>query len=260
MWTWDNSSIDCERRAAFSSGTLGGEKCGEVNDAGEGIDDCDTDTVLEMYHYTNGTYMELNGFLDDAIREYRDAISFNPHEGFYHYNLGVALLKNGQYNEAYKELSEALKLNPEDFEARCALADVHCELGRNLELEGRTEEAIAEFREAIAIDPEYPDYHVNLGKALLEIVQNAFCVAGVTGREVLREAVAELRKALTMDPDCIDARLNLGMALTIDGSGRALDEGISMLANILQADPLNEEARRCLDYARGLKTKATRYS
>ena len=65
-----------------------------------------------MYHYTNGTFMELNGYLDDAIREYQEAISFNPQEGFYHYNLGVALLKNGQYNEAYKELSEALKLEP----------------------------------------------------------------------------------------------------------------------------------------------------
>ncbi len=72
--------------------------------------------------------------------------------GFYHYNLGVALLKNGQYNDAFKELSEALKLNPDNFEARCALADVHSELGRSLGLEGRTEEAIAEFREAIAIN------------------------------------------------------------------------------------------------------------
>jgi tetratricopeptide (TPR) repeat protein len=231
----------------------------EPSEAGDCVDDYDTDTVLEMYHYTNGTFMELNGYLDDAIREYQDAISFNPQDGFYHYNLGVALLKNGQYNEAFKELSEALKLNPDNLEARCALADVHSEIGRSLGLEGHTEEAIAEFREAIAMDPCYPEYHVNLGKALLEIGQASAGATGMTGSAALREAVAELRKALAMDPDCMDARLNLGTALTMTGSERALDEGIFMLSTILRADPLNEEARYCLDYARSRKNKASWY-
>jgi tetratricopeptide (TPR) repeat protein len=251
MWMWDNSSIDNERR---SRGIVG-KTCGK-DDAGDCVDDYDTDTVLEMYHYTNGTFMELNGYLDDAIREYQDAISFNPQEGFYHYNLGVALLNNGQYNEAFKELSEALKLNPDDLEAKCALADVHSELGRNLGLEGRTEEAVAEFREAIAIDPGYPEYHASLGKALLEIGQT---FTGASGKAVLMEAVAELRKALAMDPDCMDARLNLGVALTLNGTGRTLDEGISMLSTILQADPLNDEVKYCLDYARSMKNKPPRY-
>ncbi|OPY25288.1 MAG: photosystem I assembly protein Ycf3 [Methanocella sp. PtaU1.Bin125] len=254
---WDNSSIDCERRDGFSTGHFGGNVSGL--DASECVDDYDTDTVLEMYHYTNGTYMELNGFLDEAIREYRDAISFNPHEGYYHYNLGVALLNNGQYNEAFKELSEALNLNPDDLEARCALADVHSELGRSLALEGRTEEAIAEFREAIAIDPCYPEYHVNLGKALLEMGQSPACPRGGAGRTVLAEAVAELRKALDLDPDCVDARLSLGVALAEKGPARAVDEGIVMLSAILQADPLNEEARHSLDYARGRKSTVLRH-
>lgn len=254
MWMWD-SSTGCDRRT-FSSGGVKKDVRDEPGDAGDCVDDYDTDTVLEMYHYTNGTFMELNGYLDDAIQEYQDAISFNPQEGFYHYNLGVALLKNGQYNEAFKELSEALKLNPDNLEARCALADVHCEIGMNLGLEGRTEEAVTEFREAIAIDPGYPEYHASLGKALLEIGQAS---TGATGSAVLREAVAELRKALAMDPDCMDARLNLGVALTMNGSERTLDEGICMLSTILRADPLNEEARYCLDYARSRKNKVSRY-
>ncbi len=78
MWMW-NSSTDCYHRS-FSSGSVKKDARDESNDAGDCIDDCDTDTVLEMYHYTNGTFMELNGYLDDAIREYQDAISFNPHE------------------------------------------------------------------------------------------------------------------------------------------------------------------------------------
>src|SRR5512147_2263585 len=158
MWKWDESFIECERGTAFTFGPKEAA-CGDRNSACE-ADDCGPDTVLEMYHYTNGTYLELNGFLEDAIYEFREAVGICPNDGFYRYTLGVALLKNGQYNEAYKELTEALRLEPDNFEARCALADVHCELGRNLELEGRIEAAAEEFRVAITLDHEYPDYHV----------------------------------------------------------------------------------------------------
>lgn len=254
MWLRFESFIDGDGRTAFASGRK--EKaCGEINAACD-VDDCGPDTVLEMYHYTNGTFLELNGFLEDAIYEFREAVSICPTDGFYRYTLGVALLKNGQYNEAYKELTEALRLDPDNFEARCALADVHGEIGRNLELEGRIEAAAEEFREAIAMDPEYPDYYASLGRVLLEIGKESATIAGATCREAFAEAIRHLRSALRLDPNCMDARLNLGMALTMYGSGRALDEGIMMLSSVMQADPYNDEARSCLDYARKIKSRA----
>lgn len=254
MWLWYDSLMDGNGRTAFASGPK--EKaCGEINAACE-VDDCGPDTVLEMYHYTNGTFLELNGFLEDAIYEFREAVSISPTDGFYRYTLGVALLKNGQYNEAYKELTEALKIDPENFEARCALADVHGEIGRNLELEGRIEAAAEAFREAIAMDPEYPDYYASLGRVLLEIEKESAVVTGATYREVFAEAIRNLRSALRLDPNCMDARLNLGMALTMYGSGHALDEGIMMLSSVIQADPYNDEARSCLDNAREIKSRA----
>jgi len=254
MWLWHESFFDSDRRTAFASGSKNGA-CGELNVASE-ADDCGPDTVLEMYHYTNGTFLELNGFLEDAIYEFREATSICPTDGFYRYTLGVALLKNGQYNEAFKELTEALRLDPDNFEARCALADVHGEIGRNLELEGRSQEAAAEFREAISMDPEYPDYYASLGRILLEIGKESAAVAGAQGRETCAEAIWHLRNALRLDPYCMDARLNLGVALTMDGSGRSLDEGIGMLSSVLQADPFNDEARSCLDFARKIKGRA----
>jgi tetratricopeptide (TPR) repeat protein len=254
MWLWDDSLIDGDGRTAFASGPK--EKArGEINAACE-VDDCGPDTVLEMYHYTNGTFLELNGFLEDAIYEFREAVSISPTDGFYRYTLGVALLKNGQYNEAYKELTEALKLDPENFEARCALADVHGEIGRNLELEGRIEAAAEAFREAISLDPEFPDHHASLGRVLLEIEKESAIIAGATCQVAFSEAICHLRSALKLDPNCMDARLNLGMALTMHGSGHALDEGIMMLSSVIQADPYNDEARSCLDYAREIKSRA----
>lgn len=239
----------------MSASGLKEEACGTLNAMCE-ADDCDPDTVLEMYHYTNGTFLELNGFLEDAIYEFREASSIRPADGFYRYTLGVALLKNGQYNEAYKELTEALRLDPDNFEARCALADVHSEIGRSLELEGRIEAAAEEFREAISMDPEYPDYHAYLGRVLLKIGMDSASVAGPAGREAFSEAIRHLRSALRLDPDCMDARMNLGRALTMEGSGRALEEGITMLSSVLQADPFNDEVRFCLDYARKVKVPA----
>ena len=251
MWLWHESFFDSDRRTACPSGPLE-QACGEPDVAGE-ADECGPDTVLEMYHYTNGTYLELNGFLEDAIYEFQEAVSIRPADGFYRYTLGVALLKNGQYNEAFKELTEALRLEPDNFEARCALADVHGEIGRNLELEGRIEAAAEEFREAISMDPDYPDYYACLGRVLIENARESAAVAGNLGRETCAEAIRHLRFALRLDPYCLDALLNLGVALTMDGSGRTLDEGIGMLSTVLQADPFNNEARSSLDYARKIK-------
>jgi tetratricopeptide (TPR) repeat protein len=249
MWMWDESYIDCERMTAFASGPKD-RACGELDAACE-VDDCGSDTVLEMYHYTNGTFLELNGFLEDAIYEFREAISICPADGFYRYTLGVALLKNGQYNEAYKELIGALRLDPDNFEARCALADVHGEIGRNLEMESRFEAAAEEFREAISMDPEYPDYYACLGRVLLEIGKNSTPAA--MSNVTFAEAIKHLRSALRLDPNSMDARLSLGMALATKGTGRALDEGITMLSSVLQTDPFNDAARSCLDSARKIR-------
>ena len=247
MWMRGESFIECERMTAFASGPK--EKaCSELDAACE-VDDCGSDTVLEMYHYTNGTYLELNGFLEDAIHEFRETVNICPADGFYRYILGVALLKGGQYNAAYKELTEALRLDPDNFETRCALADVHSEIGRSLELEGCIEAAEEEFREAISLDPEYPDYYACLGRVLLGRGKNSPRAGGAMGNVTLTEAIRHLRSALRLDSNCHDARLNLGMALATKGTGRALDEGITMLSSVLQVDPFNDVARSCLDSA-----------
>lgn len=244
MRTSDNSTPESERTTGLITADIPGEMSGEPTNALKGIEECDLNTVLEMYHYTNGTILELNGFLEDGIREYREAIRLNPGEGFYHYNLGVALLKNNEYNEAYKALSEAIRLNPEDFESRCALGDVFCAIGRSLIAEGRYWEAVESFREAVAIDSEYPDYHTGLGQALLEVVR-----ASRSGdhEELLRSAIGEFQTGLRIDPENRDARVNLGVALSYSRSESQRTEGMRLLNEALIADPFNDDVRSCID-------------
>lgn len=243
MWTRDNSNPDDKQKSGLATADILGEMCGEPNTLRD-LGECDLNTVLEMYHYTNGTILELNGFLDDAIREYREAISLNPSEGFYHYNLGVALLKNNEYNDSYKELCEAIKLNPDDYESRCALGDVYCAIGRSLQAGGRYLEAVESFREAIAIDSDYPDYHNGLGNVLLEMARSD--TAGVN-EEYLTSAISEFRAAMNIDPEGKEIQVNLGMALSLSLSESHRTEGIKLLNNVLIADPFNDDVRSCID-------------
>lgn len=244
MRTSDNSTPECEQKTGLVTADILGEMGGEPKNALKGIEECDLNTVLEMYHYTNGTILELNGFLEDAIREYREAISLNPGESFYHYNLGVALLKNNEYNEAYKELSEAIRLNPDDFESRCALGDVFCAIGRSLLSEGKSREAVESFREAVATDHEYPDYHTGLGQALLDVVRES---RASNNEELLSSAIGEFQTALGIDPENRDARVNLGVALSFSPSESQRTEGMRLLNEALIADPFNDDVRSCID-------------
>ncbi|HMK47138.1 MAG TPA: tetratricopeptide repeat protein [Methanocella sp.] len=207
-----------------------------------GIEGRDPEIVLEMYHHSNGTILELNGLVEEAIKEYREVISLNPAEGFYHYNLGVALLKNNEYNDAYKELSEAIRMDPENLEACYALADVNYAIGNSLMLEGRFEEATGAFREAIAIDTGYASYHHGLGTALFEMARK---IATGTSGSLLYEAISEFRFANRLEPENRAVCINLGRALAMS-SVQDFHDVVKMLQEILIEDPLDDEARSCL--------------
>lgn len=246
MWTRHNSIPDNEKQHSLISEESGKDLLEGASFDGRSIEECDIDTVREMYHYTNGTVLELNGHIEDAIREYRETIKINPREGFYHYNLGVALLKNDEYNEAFKSLTEALSIDPEDFEARCALADVHMALGNNLLIGGMYEDAAAEFESAISIDPEYAEYHYCLGCALIRAIGSE--LSGMIPVEYvsIESSIKELRTTLKLDPEHTEARKCLGKALTLSRSEQDRKEGLGILTELLASDPLNEDLRQLL--------------
>jgi predicted Zn-dependent protease len=75
----------------------------------------------------------------------------------------------------------------------------------------------------------------------------------------LEEAARELRTALSFDPCCSEAKLNLGIALLIGGSAGNIEQAITVLNDVLSADPLNDDARCCLDSARKLRGLTAEY-
>jgi protein O-mannosyl-transferase len=144
--------------------------------------------------YNNlGTLLEGKGQLDEAIRQYQEALRLNSDNAEARNNLGSAFTKKGQGDEAIRQLQEALRLNPD-------IAVAHNNLGIALAGKGQLDEAIRQYQEALRLKPDYAQAHNNLG--------GAFYQQGRTG-----EAIGQFQEALRLDPDYANARKNLDLVL-----------------------------------------------
>ena len=72
--------------------------------------------------------------LDEAIKEYQEALRLKPEDAQAHNNLGNALAEQGKLDEAIGHYREALRLNADNPEA-------HFNLGLALLRQGKREEA-----------------------------------------------------------------------------------------------------------------------
>lgn len=126
------------------------------------------------------------GKLDEAIRQYRDAVQAQPQSAEYHYKLAVALDRKGDSAGEREQLEAAVKADPKMPGAQNAL-------GFLLSRSGDPDGAIEHYRLAAEAAPGWPDAWINLAAALA--VESHFAEA--------RQAVA---KALQLDPGNAQAK------------------------------------------------------
>jgi protein O-mannosyl-transferase len=160
----------------------------------------------------------IPGRMDEAIAQYRAALSLNPGYAIAHNNLGVALLtRPGGINEAISHFEEAVRIQPN-------YAEAHCNLGNALRsIPGHANQAAVQYREAIRLKPDYAAAHNNLGNAL------------AMDPERRDEAMAEYGEAVRLDPDMAAAHANLGSELA-QIPGR-LDDAIVQYEEALRLEP-----------------------
>jgi tetratricopeptide (TPR) repeat protein len=170
------------------------------------------------------------GQIDEAIRQYQEAIRLKPDQADSHNGLGAALAKKGQTDEAIRQFKEAIRLSP-------GHADAHNNLGFALASRGQTDEAIRLYKEALRFQPEHADAHNNLGIALFSKGQ-------------LEEAISQMQEALRLKPDYAEAHYNLGVALDMKGQ---TDEAIRQYQETLRLKPDDPEAHYNLGLALGVK-------
>jgi len=141
-----------------------------------------------------GVIYEYVGRLDEAEKEYREAIRINPDFAKARSNLGNLLADLGGYEEAEEKYREAIRIDPK-------LSKAHNNLGILLYNLKRYEEAEEEYREAIRINPDDAAAHNNLGVLLRDL-------------ERYEESEREYREAIRINPDYAEAHANLGILLS----------------------------------------------
>jgi protein O-mannosyl-transferase len=165
-------------------------------------------------HNSLGYALDQKGQVDEAIRQYQEAIRFKADYADAYNNLGTALGKQGQVDEAIRQLQEAIRL-------RADYAFYHYNLGVALARKGQTDEAIRQFQEAIRLKPDHVEAHNDLAIAL-------------SGLGQIEEAIGQLRDAIRLKPDRAEAYHNLGIAL---GKTGRIDEAIRQFQEALRLKP-----------------------
>lgn len=112
-------------------------------------------------YYLQANQYLVNGNYDEAIKNYTQAIKFNPNIFEYHFGLGFAYHSKGDLESAIKEYRTALKLNSNN-------AELHYNLGTALLNKGDKDAAIKELQIAVKLNPKYVDAYNNLGTAFLK--------------------------------------------------------------------------------------------
>jgi superkiller protein 3 len=173
-----------------------------------------------LQHNERGLQFFSKGKLDNAIKEYQDAIRSDPQLAAAHNNLGSAYFGAGQFEEAATAFQKAGELDPNYGQAFFNLALTQLKLGREKEANetllaalraynsageahlqaNRLKEAEEAFRGMLQIDPEYP-------LALLRIA----LICNEAGR--YEEAEANARRVTLREPKNPTAHAILAEAL-----------------------------------------------
>jgi len=132
-------------------------------------------------HQNLGDVLLMKGQLDDAEKEYREALRIDPDDARTHSNLAVVLFRKGASAEGLDHLKRAVALGSQD-------AEIHGNLAVILAQSGQIAEALEEYGKSLKIDPNNPKTHANMGLTL----SNA-------GR--IPEAIEQYKLSLKLDPD-----------------------------------------------------------
>lgn len=164
-----------------------------------------------------GTVMGYKGRWDLAADLFRRACEAKPNDALFAYNYALALRKLNQPEEYLKQMNLAYRLNPKDRGVLIALSDASSKMGD-------TTGSIRYLQEALTLYPENADLHNSMSVALFK--------AGA-----LPQAIDHARQAVSLNPKLTSARINLGSTLLKDGDLKGAADAYREAANISPSDP-----------------------
>jgi tetratricopeptide (TPR) repeat protein len=169
-----------------------------------------------LRHNERGLELFSKGKLEQALREYAEAISADPALAAAHNNLGSAHFAAGRFEAAAAAFRRACELDAAYGQAHFNLALAHIKLGREKEAHEALGAALRAYNSA--------------GEAYLK-----------AGR--LPEAEESFRGMLQIDPDYAPALLRLGL---VYNAARRYDEAARHLRRVAERHPANPHAQEAL--------------
>ncbi len=147
---------------------------------------CTFNLFLADASFNNGDKAKRYGFYEQAVQDYRSAISLNHREPRYHRELASVLAKLERVEGAEREAEIAYKLNPKNSLTVRSLISTYIDLAEiDPKYQTRTEELIAE---AINQQPTNPQLYYEQALILLKA-------------EKTEGAIKTLQKAVELKPD-----------------------------------------------------------
>ncbi len=119
------------------------------------------DDLLAEGHMTLGNVKAYEWVWDDAQREYRRALEFNPNYADVHLMYADLLISTRRPEEWKPEIERCLELDPFNF-------FFHCFFGWHLVYLRRYDEAIEQLRKVLRTEPDFPAAHQGLWGALYQ--------------------------------------------------------------------------------------------
>ncbi len=167
--------------------------------------------------------LALQGKWQEAAELYQKVVDARPSDSLFHLNYACTLAKLGKQDQSVSELEKSLRLDPKNRIALVALANVAIQTGD-------FGKAAQYLQQAIALYPSSASLHDRL--------------AYVLGRDGAAEpAIKESRLAVTLDPNSLSARLNLAANLLLAGDTAAATKAYR---DAIAVSPDNPDAHYCL--------------
>ena len=188
---------------------------------------------LAAVYLARGDAWIKKGDLDNAIKDYTEAIQLDQTNALAYTSRGRAWGKKRDLDNAIKDFTEAIRIDPTLTNAFLRRGDFRYE-------KGDLDNAIKDFTEAIRLDPKFaPAYH------------NRGFFWGLKGD--LDKAIKDYTEAIRLDPKLSSTYTNRGRAWSEKGD---LDDAISDYTEAIRLDPKNAVAYRKLAWVFGASPNA----
>lgn len=179
----------------------------------------DTSLTGSERGYNNRGFASLElGRDQEALNDFKKAISLNPKYADAHLNVGIALFKQGKLDQALQSYDQAIGLKPE-------FSDAYLNRGVVLLNGNRLNDAIEDFNRTLQINPWNAEALSNRGLTYARF-----------GRP--QDGLSDLDKAIELSPKMAQARMNRGIVNAMLSRGeQALDD----LNQAAKLDPRNAQ-------------------